>query len=181
MGRGQDVAAANIICDVLDKLHSYTGPIPHQTFDLSRQFESLLNRAKQEQKNSIYYKTARVAEALLSSEINKRLLHGDIHHTNILNSATRGWLAIDPQGLFGELTYDTANCFYNPDNRPSIVEQEERIAELATVFSERLEVEYSRVLMFTYAHGGLSCSWQLDDNQDPKRRIRIVGLIKSML
>ncbi|BCA53713.1 aminoglycoside O-phosphotransferase APH(6)-Id [Nitrospira sp. KM1] len=179
--QGLDSRAARIICDVLDDLHRYAGEIPSGIQDLQHEFESLFARARGEKTDSVFRNTAAVAERLISTESNKRLLHGDIHHGNILKSASRGWVAIDPQGLFGERTYDVANSFFNPDEVPHVVATRERIDSLATIFSERLEVDKSRVLQFAYAHGGLSASWHLDDGENPQWRLRMTSLIETLL
>jgi streptomycin 6-kinase len=42
------------------------------------------------------------------------VLHGDLHHGNVLDFGVRGWLAIDPKGLLGERGFDFANIFTNP-------------------------------------------------------------------
>ena len=177
---GRDHEAANIICDVVDQIHRYSGIHP-DVYDLKRQFQSLFVRAKSESTDSVFYKTAKVTEELVASESNRKLLHGDIHHTNIMKSSKRGWLAIDPQSIYAERTYDVANSFFNPDNLPEIVETPNRIDALAQTFSERLKVDRKRILQFAYAHGGLSSSWQLDDGENPQRRLRITSLIGEQL
>jgi len=178
---GHDLQAAHVICDVLDQLHQYSGATPSEVYDLRRQFQSLYTRAKNENSDSIYFKTAKVAEHLVATQKSQRLLHGDIHHTNILKSSVRGWLAIDPQSIYGERTYDVANSFFNPDDTPEIVETPNRIEALAEVFAERLQTDKKRVLQFAYAHGGLSSSWQLDDGENPQRGLRITNLIGGLL
>ena len=35
---------------------------------------------------------------LCASQSRPRLLHGDLHHYNVLPDSERGWLAIDPKG-----------------------------------------------------------------------------------
>lgn len=177
---GRDDEAANIICDIVDQLHRYNSAMPN-VFDLKRQFQSLFVRAKNENAESVFYKTAKVAAELVASERNRKLLHGDIHHTNILQSSKRGWLAIDPQSIYGERTYEVANSFFNPDNLPETVETLVRIEIQAQIFADRLKVEKKRILQFAYAHGGLSSSWQLDDGEDPQRRLRITSLIGTLL
>lgn len=179
--QGKDAQAAHIICDVLDVLHSYAGETPAGIHGLRREFESLFTRAQGEQSDSIFRKTAKVADTLISTESNTRLLHGDIHHGNILKSSSRGWVAIDPQGLFGERTYDVANSFFNPDEVPHVVGTRERIDSLATIFSERLQVDRSRILQFAYAHGGLSASWHIDDGESPQWRLHMTSLIETLL
>jgi len=177
---GKDVDAAHIICDVIDKLHVHDLQ-PIEIHNLKRHFQSLFLRAKNENNDSIFYKTAKVAEKLISTEKDKKLLHGDIHHTNILKSSSRGWLSIDPQSIFGERIYDVANAFFNPDNRPAFVESRDRIKSLVNIFSERLKTHRRRILEFAYVHGGLSSSWQLDDGENPQRRLRITYLIETLL
>lgn len=126
-------------------------------------------------------KTATVAQQLLDTESSKVLLHGDIHHTNILQSSDRGWLAIDPQPFYGEQTYDFANSFFNPDNMPDLVESKDRIREMASVYADRLKVSEKRILQFAFAHGGLSSAWQLEDGQIPERRPRLTEIIGKLL
>src|SRR6266567_6137524 len=36
------------------------------------------------------------------------LVHGDLHHDNVLSSARAGWLAIDPKGVAAEPAYETS-------------------------------------------------------------------------
>lgn len=43
------------------------------------------------------------------------VLHGDLHHGNVLDFGPLGWLAIDPKGLHGESGFDYANILSNPD------------------------------------------------------------------
>lgn len=177
---GGDHEAANIICDVVDQIHRYSGSNP-DVVDLKQHFQTLFVRAKNESTDSVFYKTAKVAEELVASESNRKLLHGDIHHTNILKSSQRGWLAIDPQSIYGERTYEVANAFFNPDDLPELIETPNRIDALAQIFAERLKVDKKRVLKFAYAHGGLSSSWRLNNGQSPQRRLRITNLIGELL
>ena len=59
----------------------------------------------------------RVLQDLLASAPEQpTLLHGDLHHGNILSSdrAPGGWLAIDPKGWVGDPGYDVGALLYNP-------------------------------------------------------------------
>ena len=44
------------------------------------------------------------------------LLHGDLHHDNILTATREPYLAIDPKGLVGNRAYDVTAAMLNPDN-----------------------------------------------------------------
>ena len=64
------------------------------------------------------------------------VLHGDIHHDNILDFGKRGWLAIDPKRLQGERGFDYANLFCNPD----LADPSRPIAASPGRFARRLEI-----------------------------------------
>ena len=85
-----------------------------------------------------------------------RVLHGDIHHYNIRQSA-RGWLAFDPKGLLGERTYDCANTLCNP-GMPALVHNEARLLTNAAILADTLAIELPRLLAFTYAYACLNAS-----------------------
>src|SRR3546814_3749922 len=50
----------------------------------------------------ILARCAATARALLAESRGTGVLHGDIHHDNVLDFGPRGWLAIDPKRLVGE-------------------------------------------------------------------------------
>ncbi|MFN2189819.1 MAG: aminoglycoside phosphotransferase family protein, partial [Candidatus Promineifilaceae bacterium] len=53
-------------------------------------------------------------QELLSSGAAPTLLHGDLHHWNILSAQRAPWLAVDPKGLLGEPEYETGAWLRNP-------------------------------------------------------------------
>ena len=71
------------------------------------------------------------------------MLHGDIHHDNVLDFGERGWLAIDPKRLYGERGFDYANIFCNPNygiaTDPAIFQRRvEQVCRLAGLERRRL-------------------------------------------
>lgn len=59
----------------------------------------------------------RVLPALTATAPAPTLLHGDLHHGNILAAGGDGgevWRAIDPKGLVGDPAYEVAAMLYNP-------------------------------------------------------------------
>lgn len=56
--------------------------------------------------------------------------HGDLHHDNIMHGS-RGSLAIDPKGVYGDPAFDAANVFYNPLDRDDLCLDAARIAAIA--------------------------------------------------
>ncbi|MDX1666531.1 MAG: aminoglycoside phosphotransferase family protein [Saprospiraceae bacterium] len=43
----------------------------------------------------------------------RKLLHGDLHHANILLDQDRGWVAIDPKGVVGDPAFNFARFIHN--------------------------------------------------------------------
>jgi streptomycin 6-kinase len=159
--RGEDAAATRIIAQVLQQLHSVPQAIPRDGFfGLDRWFGELFNKAAADRHAggaSIYVRGAAVAEQLLTGPREARVLHGDIHHYNIRQSA-RGWLAFDPKGfLVGERTYDCANTLCNP-GMPELVHNEARLLTNAAILADTLALDLPRLLAFTYAYACLNAS-----------------------
>ena len=63
---------------------------------------------------------ARRFTSLASSQRRPRLLHGDLQHYNILFDTNRGWLAIDPKGVVGEVEYEIGAVLRNPAESPDL-------------------------------------------------------------
>jgi len=87
------------------------------------------------------------------------LIHGDLHHFNILSSE-RGWLAIDPKGVVGPPEYEVAPLLINqlPDLlnwTNARVRTEKRLA----ILSERLGFPRRRLKDWALCHALLSAWW----------------------
>lgn len=161
--RGDDLAAAEIIVEVLNKLHAAQSDVQTAHLQtLRRRFRSLFRRAAQNQaggNDSIYVRGARVVERLLANPRDECLLHGDMHHHNIRLHPERGWLAYDPKGLYGERTYDAGNVLCNPSTTPDLVFSEARLLEISQVLADGMGVSVGRLRAFVFAHACLGASW----------------------
>jgi streptomycin 6-kinase len=159
--RGEDENATRIIAQVITQLHSVAQEAPRDGLVmLDRWFGALFSKAAADRLlgiESIYVRSAALAERLLADQREVRVLHGDIHHRNIRQSS-RGWLAFDPKGVFGERTYDCANTLCNPV-MPELVHNETRLLTNAAILADMLALDLSRVLAFTYAYACLNASW----------------------
>ncbi|MDX9954719.1 MAG: aminoglycoside phosphotransferase family protein [Anaerolineae bacterium] len=159
--RGEDEPATRIIAQVLEQLHSVPQlPSPEGLVTLEHWFGALFDKAAADRRAgdaSLYTRGAALAERLLAEPREVCVLHGDIHHRNIRQSA-RGWLSFDPKGLLGERTYDCANTLCNPV-KPELVHNETRLLAQATILADALVLDLWRVLAFTCAYACLNASW----------------------
>jgi streptomycin 6-kinase len=182
---GQDEAATAIIGDVISELHTNTATPPERITTLRHWFRALFAQAEQERPkglDTLVMRAASIADTVLAQPHEPRVLHGDIHHENIRQSS-RGWLAFDPKGLYGERTYDLANTLCNP--RPIYgvdATDEARLLRSATILAQRCGIERTRVLLFLYLYACLSISWILqgaDTGWDIARLIRIAEIAEQ--
>lgn len=171
-----DREATKVFCQLIQKLHASNEALPSGLPSMEENFRALFAPSD----NPLLKAGAKLARELLASDAERVVLHGDLHHKNVLGSGNN-WLAIDPKGLIGERAYDFANIFYNPDDQPALVESRERILELAETFSTFFKIEQKRILQYAFAYGCLSASWAIEDGMDPSRRLRIAKLIHDLL
>jgi len=102
---------------------------------------------------------------LLASQAAPVLLHGDLHHDNILSAERAPWLAIDPQGIVGEPTYEVGALLRNP--LPQLLElpnpgrvMARRVDQLAA----ELGFDRARVRGWGLAQAVLSAWWSIEDH-----------------
>jgi streptomycin 6-kinase len=161
--RGDDDEASRILCAVAARLHAPRSSSPPELVPLPKWFEALLPAAANQ--GGVLVHASRTAQALLNTPQDVAVLHGDIHHGNVLDFGARGWLAIDPKGLFGERGFDFANIFCNPDVAPAAAAG--RLARQATIVADAAGLDRKRLLQWILSYAGLSAAWFIDDGGDP--------------
>jgi len=101
----------------------------------------------------------KTAGYLLNTQRDLVLLHGDIHHDNILWGGDDDWVTIDPKGLIGERGFDTGTWMHNPMGfglRPDLgVHLRKRIA----TFADQLELDPLRIAQWSFMFLVLSMCW----------------------
>ena len=174
----QDDEASRIICDVVSKLHANKRkPLPSSLVTLSEWFRALEVAATQQ--GGIFIQAAEVARELLKSPQEEVVFHGDIHHDNILDFGDRGWLAIDPKGLFGDRYYDYANIFCNPD--VVVATAPGRLEQQVTLVAELAGLDRVRLVKWILAYAGLSAAWHLEDGGNPELPLAVAQIALSAL
>ncbi|HTJ30603.1 MAG TPA: aminoglycoside phosphotransferase family protein [Acidobacteriaceae bacterium] len=158
---GRDDEASRILCDVISELHRPRAYGPPELTPLSIWFRSLEPMAQRE--GGVLLRCAEVARELLADLRDVVLLHGDVHHGNVLDFGPRGWLAIDPKGLVGERGFDYANLFCNPEHGIALAPG--RLARQADIVAEAGRLERGRLLQWIAAWAGLSAAWSVEDGE----------------
>ncbi len=104
-------------------------------------------------------------EELSSASELKFLIHGDLHHENILSAGRETFLAIDPKGIIGEVGYEIA-VFLNNHLWWLASEKNlrEKLNDAVQRFSVAFEIELSDLRKWAYAQMVLSAWWTFDEN-----------------
>jgi streptomycin 6-kinase len=174
---GNDDAASRILCSVAAELHAPRGDPPQSLIPLSRWFAALWPMAERHQ--SLLAEAAATAKELLENQRDVVVLHGDIHHGNVLDFGPSGWLAIDPKGLIGERTFDFVNLLRNPET--SVALAPGRFSRQASVIADAAGLDRTRLLQWTIAFTGLSAAWFLGDGKTPDVDLAIAELARAEL
>ena len=102
---------------------------------------------------------------LLASMDAPMVLHGDLHHFNILSAQRQPWLAIDPKGIIGEPAYETGAFIRNP--MPDIFfapDLSRLLDKRIRLFAEELGFDPVRIYGWATAQAVLSAWWTFEDN-----------------
>jgi streptomycin 6-kinase len=120
---------------------------------------------------------------LLSSADEPVLLHGDLHHYNILAAGRQPWLAIDPKGVAGEPAYEVGALLRNP--MPQVADWRDLKAVLARrvdLLAELLGFERQHLAGWGLAQAVLSAWWSYEDHGRPgKEALTCAAQLAAML
>lgn len=180
-----DEVAVPILTDVVTRLRSKRHRRPANIPSLARRCTAI-DRALDAVSGSpaILLRRARtIADRLLADE-RPALLHGDLHHENVLRCDRPDgptWLAIDPQGIWGDPAYEVANLFGNPLHHPDVTLSKDRPARLAAALESALGLAGDRMLEWGFVHSCISAAWAIHDGADPAYRLRVADLIAATL
>jgi streptomycin 6-kinase len=108
----------------------------------------------------------RIFRDLCLTQRNPALLHGDLHHYNVLSDRTRGWCAIDPKGVVGELEYEIGAALRNPFDRPDLFATIDVVERRLDQFGLVLGIDVGRARSWAFAQAVLSAIWSVEDGAD---------------
>jgi streptomycin 6-kinase len=175
---GEDDEATRILCRVAAGLHAArTAPPPRSLTPLDVWFRALWPAA--DAQGGVFAKAAQTAGDLLGQPRDPVVLHGDLHHDNVLDGGPRGWLAIDPKGLVGERDFEFANLFRNPDAQIAL--SPGRLRRQARIVAAQARVDETRLLRWILAYAGLGAAWSLQSGHDAGPGLAIAALAAAEL
>lgn len=159
---GRDDEATHILCDIIGRMQATRASTEEWPGLAEKSAHYAHYKPVGRLTRSIIERAAETFRALCNSQREPVLLHGDLHHENILHDDTRGWLAIDPKGVVAELAYEFAAPLRNPD-LPCV--SPERLNARVEIVCARLGLERKRVLGWAFARNVLVALWVSQNTQ----------------
>jgi len=164
---GKDDGAMEVLAEVMLKLKNRVAPgICPTVTDWARGFDRYMSSDDPQVPRSLVEEAHDLYLQLASSQTDIMLLHGDLQHYNVLRDNLRGWLAIDPKGVAGELEYEVSALLRNPVELADFVLKTSTIERRLDLLVTRLNLNAQRVINWSFSQSVLSAIWDVEDGFD---------------
>jgi streptomycin 6-kinase len=121
---------------------------------------------------------------LSASQTRRRLLHGDLQHSNILFDATQGWIAIDPKGVIGEPEVEVGPFLRNPTHAVALFDDRAVVERRLRLLCTTAGLRYERAVRWAFALAVLSAIWSVEDEgvvQDDNPALTVAGALRPAM
>jgi len=165
---GRDDEATAVLVDAALALHAMPAPpasvglVPLRTW-----FRDLVDGP---QPDPLLDRAASLARDLLAEPGPEVVLHGDVHHGNVLDLGDR-WAAIDPKGLLGHPAFDLANVCCNPVEEVAV----DRLDARLDLMADRAGLDRALLGSWVAAWCGLSLVWSGEAASWPPSTARAIA------
>ncbi|MDF2803238.1 MAG: aminoglycoside resistance protein [Anaerocolumna sp.] len=157
-----------IFCDLFLGLHKpYTGNYAFSTYLdwVSRISEYMANLEEFKELASHMRKAELICKELFAQYPPNMLLHGDLHHYNILLNSTGSYTVIDPKGILGHPIFDIPRFILNEleeDITPALYD---KIKYCITFICTRLNLPIEIIKKCLYIEIAMAECWNVESNQ----------------
>ena len=163
-----DEQATGILVKIIQQLHSRAISAKHAAlFPAVAQWLIALDKEYAQIPNNLLMDARSRAKKLLNRKSTMYLLHGDLHHENILYDRDT-WISIDPKGVVGEAEYEFGAFIRNPI--PDLI----AYPNVQQIISRRIELCSSlsgfgaqRVADWAFVQAVLSACWVHNAGKKP--------------
>lgn len=174
-----DEEATRIIAGMMRRIWRPLTPGQAQPFPTLRRWTDSFRRLREANQGgsgpfpkAMFDRAQGMLHELLTSQGEIVLLHGDLHHDNILRAEREPWLVIDPKGLAGEREFEVGPLMYNPWQRlldwPNL---KSILSRRVDILVEALDFDRQKLLGWGFVGAVLSMTWSLEDHSTDWDRI----------
>lgn len=175
----KDDQATKIICDVIKNLQAQhrSGCVFKHISEFAKDFEILNHNfdAKLLSQAKSWF------NQLTSQRHDDVVLHGDLHHDNILSADTT-WKAIDPHGYMGDPVAEVGAMFKNPlDCYPNHLPLQRIIERRLNIMIDELPFDKQKIRAWAFCLTVLSAAWYFEDHQQVSDLVTQVAIAISTI
>jgi len=189
---GRDEEATNILAGVIERMSARASSIVELDLppgcptveDWGKGFGNYIATGNLQIPRDLAVAGQQVYARLCASQRQPQLLHGDLQHYNVLFDSQRGWLAIDPKGVVGEIEYEIGALLRNPFERPELFLALPTIERRLKQLTNRLSLDHERALAWAFSQAVLSAIWAIEDGftvDATNPALRLAEIIRPML
>ncbi len=179
-----DEDATSAVTEVLSRLHeaSPDGVALPEVSALREDFQALLASPELPgPPRPLVERALGLLDELCADTARRCVVHGDLHHDNVLAASRTPWLAIDPHGHLGDPGYDVGAMLFNP----RIGERDDQLLALVDARLEQLADELAmapeRVVAWGFVKAVLSEVWSAGEGWQPTRALDVAELLAQRL
>ncbi|MEK4327878.1 aminoglycoside phosphotransferase family protein [Paenibacillus sp. FSL R7-0297] len=182
-----DAMATDIFCQVFHRLHL---PVPTgSVYPSMKQYFAAIERYRERFDDgnaaaplpeSWVENAEECLVYLIMTTTENLLLHGDLHHDNILRQGEKQWVVIDPKGIIGDIHFDTIQYLLNYMDRGG--DREQVLRGRIALMADRLGLDPRRIAMWGVVRGVLEACWTIEGGgTDWHRGIQLTELFAKCL
>ena len=162
-----DESATHILVEVSKKLHAHpVSDVDFALFPDVAQWLTALDKEYADIPKHLLEDARLRAKNLLKRNSTMYVLHGDLHHDNILHDGN-SWIAIDPKGVIGEREYEFGAFIRNPF--PDLITQ----PDARRIISKRIELcsklsgfDMQRIADWAFVQAVMSACWTHEESKE---------------
>lgn len=159
---GEDDKATRIICQTILELHRDQPPF--SSYKHLIELIPDLSQLKGSIDNRLLSKAQSLFADLSCEPSNDVLLHGDLHHDNILSSGS-SWKVIDPHGYIGDAVAEVGPMIHNPFDCFPEEPFKKVIDSRLKILCEMLPYDPKRIQAWAFCITVLSAAWDFEADQ----------------
>jgi streptomycin 6-kinase len=177
----KDNDSVEIACNIINLLHQAPIPKTPKFPNIQNWLESLDHDTSNKNLKNYLQKARDIRNQLLATAPDSVLLHGDLHHENIIKHGDN-WVVIDSKSVTGEPAYEVAAFIRNPI--PELLKSR-NIADIINNriahFACKLKIKPERIKGWCFIQAVLAWVWILEDGGNEKYFKHLVEILADCL
>lgn len=176
--RPTNETSLEVFTKIISKVHTTVLPSTLKKLRTVDHLLEVFDRIEIPNKLKYYFDNAiKLHKSLSKTHIRKVLLHGDLHHENVMKSQMGEYVCFDPKGLIGDPCYEFGTILANPVNRPDITLDPNIFQNRVKYFATKLNLSADRIISFAYVYLCLSIAWSVEDGFDYSETSELLEMV----